>query len=128
MTGVQTCALPILFISHDLSVVRHVSDRVAMMYLGRIVEIGRTEDIFSSPRHPYTRALLDSAPRLAADGAPAQEIRPIRGELPSPINPPSGCAFHQRCAYAQQRCKNELPVLRPLGDQREAACHFPLGG
>ena len=120
--------LTMLFISHDLSVVRHVSDRVAMMYLGRIVEIGRTEDIFSSPRHPYTRALLDSAPRLAADGAPAQEIRPIRGELPSPINPPSGCAFHQRCAYAQERCKNELPVLRPSGDQREAACHFPLEG
>ena len=119
--------LTMLFISHDLSVVRHVSDRVAMMYLGRIVEIGRTEDIFNSPRHPYTRALLDSAPRLAADGAPAQEIRPIRGELPSPINPPSGCAFHQRCAYAQERCKNELPILRPSGDQREAACHFPLG-
>ena len=119
--------LTMLFISHDLSVVRHVSDRVAMMYLGRIVETGRTEDIFESPRHPYTRALLDSAPRLAADGAPAQDIRPIRGELPSPINPPSGCAFHQRCAYAQERCKKELPVLRPSGDQREAACHFPLG-
>ena len=120
--------LTMLFISHDLSVVRHVSDRVAMMYLGRIVETGRTEDIFNTPRHPYTRALLDSAPRLAADGAPAQDIRPIRGELPSPINPPSGCAFHQRCAYAQERCKKELPVLRPSGDQREAACHFPLGG
>ena len=118
--------LTMLFISHDLSVVRHVSDRVAIMYLGRIVETGRTEDIFIAPSHPYTRALLDSAPRLAADGAPVQDIHPIRGELPSPIHPPPGCAFHQRCPFAQERCKQELPVLRPTGDQREAACHFPL--
>ncbi len=119
--------LTMLFISHDLSVVRHVSDRVAIMYLGRIVEAGQTEAIFTAPRHPYTRALLDSAPRLAADGAPVQDIHPIRGELPSPINPPPGCAFHQRCAFAQERCKAELPLLRPSGDQRETACHFPLG-
>ena len=118
--------LTMLFISHDLSVVRHVSDRLAIMYLGRIVELGRTEDIFRAPRHPYTRALLDSAPRLAAAGEPVQDIRPIRGELPSPINPPPGCAFHQRCAYAQARCKSELPRLRPAGELREAACHFPL--
>ena len=96
------------------------------MYLGRIVELGPTEDIFRAPRHPYTRALLDSAPRLAAPGAPVQDIRPIRGELPSPINPPPGCAFHQRCAYAQARCKTELPRLLPAGEMREAACHFPL--
>ncbi len=118
--------LTMLFISHDLSVVRHVSDRVAIMYLGRIVELGPTEAIFAAPRHPYTRALLDSAPRLAADGAPAQEIRPIQGELPSPLNPPPGCAFHQRCAFAQARCQRELPILRPSGEAREAACHFPL--
>jgi oligopeptide/dipeptide ABC transporter ATP-binding protein len=118
--------LTMLFISHDLSVVRHVSDRVAIMYLGRIVEIGPTEEIFAAPRHPYTRALLDSAPRLAADGAPEQDIRPIRGELPSPLNPPPGCAFHQRCPFAQDRCKRELPLLRPSGGLREAACHFPL--
>jgi oligopeptide/dipeptide ABC transporter ATP-binding protein len=118
--------LTMLFISHDLSVVRHVSDRLAIMYLGRIVELGRTEDIFRAPRHPYTRALLDSAPRLAAASEPVQDIRPIRGELPSPINPPPGCAFHQRCAYAQARCKSELPRLQPAGDLREAACHFPL--
>ena len=118
--------LTMLFISHDLSVVRHVSDRVAIMYLGRIVEIGRTEDIFNSPRHPYTRALLDSAPRLAQDGSPAQEIHPIQGELPSPINPPPGCAFHQRCAFAQARCHSELPQLKPSGNEREVACHFPL--
>lgn len=118
--------LTMLFISHDLSVVRHVSDRVAIMYLGRIVEIGPTEQIFTAPRHPYTRALLDSAPRLVADGAPAQDIRPIRGELPSPIDPPTGCAFHQRCAFAQDRCAKELPLLRPLGERQQAACHFPL--
>jgi len=118
--------LTMLFISHDLSVVRHVSDRLAIMYLGRIVELGRTEDIFRAPRHPYTRALLDSAPRLAAAGEPVQDIRPIRGELPSPINPPPGCAFHQRCAYAEARCKSELPRLQPAGDLHEAACHFPL--
>ena len=120
--------LTMLFISHDLSVVRHVSDRVAIMYLGRIVEIGPTEGIFVAPRHPYTRALLDSAPRLAQDGAPVQDIRPIRGELPSPIHPPPGCAFHQRCAFAQERCKQELPLLRPSGARRETACHFPLPG
>ena len=118
--------LTMLFISHDLSVVRHVSDRVAIMYLGRIVEIGPTESIFNAPRHPYTRALLDSAPRLAQDGAPVQDIRPIQGELPSPIHPPPGCAFHQRCAFAQERCKQERPLLRPHGERREAACHFPL--
>jgi peptide/nickel transport system ATP-binding protein len=118
--------LTMLFISHDLSVVRHVSDRVAIMYLGRIVETGPTEQIFKAPHHPYTRALLDSAPRLAADGAPVQDIRPIHGELPSPINPPPGCAFHQRCAFAQDRCKNELPLLRSFGEAQQAACHYPL--
>ncbi len=121
--------LTMLFISHDLSVVRHVSDQVAIMYLGRIVELGRTEQIFKSPRHPYTRALIDSAPRLAADGSPVQDIQPIRGELPSPINPPSGCAFHLRCVQAQETCKTDLPGLRALGATdglHEAACHFPL--
>ena len=118
--------LTMLFISHDLSVVRHVSDRVAIMYLGRIVELGATERIFATPRHPYTRALLDSAPRLAADGAPVQNIQPIDGELPSPINPPPGCAFHQRCVYAQPRCSSELPLLRPEAAPHQTACHFPL--
>ncbi|HVE47982.1 MAG TPA: oligopeptide/dipeptide ABC transporter ATP-binding protein [Casimicrobiaceae bacterium] len=118
--------LTMLFISHDLSVVRHVSDRVAIMYLGRIVEIGPTEAIFAAPRHPYTRALLDSAPRLAADGAPEQDIRPIRGELPSPADPPPGCAFHQRCPFAQDRCNRDIPLLLPSGNRREAACHYPL--
>ena len=94
--------------------------------LFRSVESGPTESIFAAPRHPYTRALLDSAPRLAADGAAVQDILPIQGELPSPLHPPPGCAFHQRCAFAQERCKRELPLLRASGKAREAACHFPL--
>ena len=116
-----------LFISHDLSVVRHVSDRVAIMYLGRIVELGPTEAIFAAPRHPYTRALLDSAPRLAADGAAGagHPADPRRASLAAssatglrlspalPVRP--GIAANGNC-----RC------LRPLGDLREAACHFPL--
>jgi oligopeptide/dipeptide ABC transporter ATP-binding protein len=118
--------LTMLFISHDLSVVRHVSDRVAIMYLGRIVELGQTATIFASPRHPYTRALLDSAPRLAADGSPVQDVVPIVGELPSPLNPPPGCAFHQRCAFARERCTSERPVLTALSPLHEAACHLPL--
>jgi oligopeptide/dipeptide ABC transporter ATP-binding protein len=118
--------LTMLFISHDLSVVQHVSDRVAIMYLGRIVELGLTKDIFGNPRHPYTRALLDSAPRLAADGSPVQNVVPILGELPSPLNPPPGCAFHQRCAFARERCKSERPLLSQLSPSHEAACHFPL--
>jgi peptide/nickel transport system ATP-binding protein len=125
--------LTILFISHDLGVVRHVSDRVAIMYLGRIVELGPTERIFANPRHPYTRALLDSAPRLAADGAPVQDIRPIAGELPSPLAPPPGCAFHLRCPFAQERCKVERPMLVASSPDNmlaghEQACHYPLDG
>ena len=118
--------LAYLFVSHDLAVVEHIGHRIAVMYLGRIVELGPTGQIFEAPRHPYTRALLDSAPRLAADGAPVQDIQPIRGELPSPIRPPPGCAFHQRCAHAQPRCQSELPILRPAGSSHQTACHFPL--
>ena len=119
--------LTMLFISHDLSVVRHVSDRVAIMYLGRIVEIGETETIFNDPRHHYTRALLDSAPRLASDGDPVAEIRPIRGELPSPLSPPSGCAFRLRCPRAEDRCSRDVPVLETAGAGLDVACHYPLG-
>jgi oligopeptide/dipeptide ABC transporter ATP-binding protein len=118
--------LTMLFISHDLSVVRHVSDRVAIMYLGRIVELGLSADIFTNPRHPYTRALLDSAPRLASDGSPVPDVVPIIGELPSPLNPPPGCAFHQRCSFARERCAVDQPILSALSLSHEAACHFPL--
>lgn len=117
--------LTMLFISHDLSVVRHVSDRIAIMYLGRIVELGEAADVFASPRHPYTRALIDSAPKLVLDDSQTV-FKAISGELPSPLNPPPGCAFHLRCPYAQKVCSVERPLLRPDGQGRQFACHFPL--
>ncbi len=113
--------LTMLFISHDLGLVRHVSDRIAIMYLGRIVETGDTQAIFAAPRHPYTRALLDSMPKLRLDADAAVDFRPIRGELPSPLDPPAGCHFHLRCPHAQDTCATERPELRVLGD-RQVAC------
>lgn len=118
--------LTMLFISHDLSVVRHISDRVAIMYLGRIVETGPTEEIYRAPRHPYTRALLDSVPRLVTDSAELVTFRPIAGELPSPLAPPPGCHFHLRCARAEARCRTDSPARMPCGAGRDVACHFPL--
>ncbi len=120
-------SLTLLFISHDLGVVRHVCDRVAIMYLGRIVEIGPAQAIYASPRHPYAQALLDSVPRLAA-GEEETAFRPIAGELPSPLAPPPGCHFHLRCPFAQARCRGEIPALVADGAGRAVACHFPLRG
>ena len=111
--------LTCLFISHDLGVVRHVSDRVAIMYLGRIVESGEAARIYAAPRHPYTRALLASSPRL--DGAAA--LQPIAGELPSPLAPPPGCAFHPRCPLATELCRAERPPLTPRDGDHLVACH-----
>jgi oligopeptide/dipeptide ABC transporter ATP-binding protein len=116
--------LTMLFISHDLGAVRHLSDRVAIMYLGRIVEIGDAKRIYNAPLHPYTRALLDSVPKLVLADAAAVDFRPIQGEPPSPLSPPSGCHFHQRCPIAQARCRSEVPVLKPLSSGRAAACHL----
>ncbi len=115
--------LTVLFVAHDLRLVRHISHRVAVMYLGEIVEIGETEALFSAPRHPYTRALLDAAPDLN----PAHRSRVIaaRGELPSPLAPPSGCRFHPRCPYAFDRCSVEHPGLAWRGPAHRAACHLP---
>jgi oligopeptide/dipeptide ABC transporter ATP-binding protein len=119
--------LTMLFISHDLGVVRHVSDRVAIMYLGRIVEIGPTSDIYDRPAHPYTRALLDSVPKLVTDGDDLIDFRPIAGELPSPLSPPPGCAFHLRCPRMSEQCRHDLPALQTTGtDRRQAACHHQL--
>ena len=113
--------LAYLFISHDLSVVRHISNDVMVMYLGRAAEQGPKERIFGRPLHPYTRALLASTPSVD----PAHRAEPIvlKGELPSPLDPPDGCAFHQRCPFARERCAAEPPPLREI-DGRQVACHF----
>ena len=116
--------LTYLFISHDLSVVRHISDRTGVMFLGRICELGPTEELFASPRHPYTRFLLNAVPVPN----PHKRDEPkelLSGEMPSPVNLPSGCRFHTRCPYATDRCRTEEPELASLNG-REVACHYPL--
>ena len=116
----QRLGVAYLFISHNLQVVRHIGDSVAVMYLGRIVEIGPKATVFARPAHPYTRALMASTPSL--DPKARRERVAVKGELPSPLNPPPGCAFHKRCPYAVDRCRTDLPVLEPLGDA-QVACH-----
>jgi dipeptide transport system ATP-binding protein len=114
--------LAYLFISHDLSVVRHVADEVIVMYLGRPIEQGPRDDVFERPLHPYTRALQASSP--STDPGKRSQRLAIKGELPSPINPPTGCAFHPRCPYANERCRVEVPALQPFdGSQHYHACH-----
>ncbi len=116
----QEMGIAYLFISHNLQVVRHIADAVLVMYLGKTVEEGPKATIFARPAHPYTRALLASTPSLAAAGRGARVA--LGGELPSPLNPPSGCAFHKRCPHAIARCVTEVPALAPLGIAR-VACH-----
>ncbi|HIG87717.1 MAG TPA: dipeptide ABC transporter ATP-binding protein [Planctomycetes bacterium] len=111
-----------IFIAHDLSVVRYISDSVAVMYLGRIVESGTAQQIFDDPQHPYTRALLSAIPH--ADPSKRGERIPMTGEIPSPIHPPSGCHFHTRCALAEDRCRSEWPASVALGAGHQAACHL----
>jgi len=118
--------LTAVFISHDLGVVRHVSDRVAIMYLGRIVELADAAPLFDKPAHPYTRALLESVPKL---GAGRGAFSPVAGEIPSPLNPPPGCPFHPRCPMAGPRCRVERPLLLPGPDTPgDVACHLHNGG
>jgi peptide/nickel transport system ATP-binding protein len=116
--------LTYLFISHDLGVVRHLSDRVAIMYLGRVVEEGPSEELFAKPNHPYTVALLAEIPRLDTR---RRQFVPVKGEIPSPLDPPSGCHFHPRCPHAMERCKVEAPVLKEIAPGRRAACHLNDG-
>ena len=124
----QRLGLAYLFIAHDLAVVRHVSDRIAVMYLGRIVEIADRVEIYRAPLHPYTQALLAAVP--VAD--PAVEARrqrvTVTGEIPSAMNPPSGCRFHTRCPHVMARCKTDDPVLRDMGAGRAVACHLQANG
>ncbi len=113
--------LTYLFISHNLGVVSHISDRVAIMYLGRVVEIAPTERVFDHANHPYTQALLKELPSLEAG---RRDYQPIKGELPSPLDPPTGCTFHPRCPHAMARCKVERPELRMISPEHFSACHL----
>ncbi|WP_133010829.1 peptide ABC transporter ATP-binding protein [Marinomonas flavescens] len=113
--------LSYVFISHDLSVVEHIADDVMVMYLGKVVEQGSCEQLFNNPKHPYTLALLSSTPQLSPEKR-RKRIK-LEGELPSPLNPPSGCAFHGRCSYANDRCRSETPLLRTEDDSHLIACH-----
>ena len=117
----QRLNLTYLFISHDLGVVQHISDRVVIMYLGRVVETARTEELFAKPNHPYTQALLANVPTLESR---RKSFSLIKGEIPSPINPPTGCHFHPRCPTTTSRCKAERPVLKEIAPQHWSACHL----
>jgi len=116
--------LTLLFIAHDLAVVKAVSDRVAVMYLGRLCEVGPSEQLFTKPAHPYTELLIEAIPVPDPDVRPAESV--AVGEPPSPIAPPSGCRFRTRCPRADQRCRDEVPELRPVAPGQYAACHHPL--
>jgi oligopeptide transport system ATP-binding protein len=122
----EELGLTYLFIAHGLQVVRHISDRVAVMYLGRIMEAGPTEEAYRAPLHPYTKALLEAAPEPVPG---ADRVRTVlKGEVPSPANPPPGCVFHTRCPLAEPRCRAEIPALRDFGQGRTVACHLAAQG
>jgi oligopeptide/dipeptide ABC transporter ATP-binding protein len=123
----EEMGLSYLFIAHDLAVVKHISDRIAIMYLGQLMETGGADEIYEDPKHPYTRALIAAIP----EPDPSRRGKPkmvLEGDVPSPINPPSGCVFHTRCPHVQDRCRTEKPALRDLiasdGGSRQVACHF----
>jgi len=119
-------SLTLLFISHDLSVIRHISNRLAVMYLGRIVETGTNEQVYSQPAHPYTHALLSAVPVPDPDMEKNRKRIILKGEPPSPINPPPGCPFHPRCPYAKEKCSTIQPEFEPVEEGHRVACHFPL--
>jgi len=118
----EELGLAYLFISHDLAVMRHISHRIAVMYLGRIVEYATTKQIFTNGQHPYTEALLSAVP--VPDPAIKRKKRILQGDVPSPVNPPSGCHFHTRCPYAVPRCKVEVPLLREIAPGHHVSCHL----
>ena len=118
--------LTYVFIAHDLGVVRHVSNRIAVMYLGEIVELADAEALYAGPAHPYTEALLSAVPEIDDGTTPIRQRIVLPGDVPSAIAKPGGCGFHPRCRYAQERCRVEHPVLREVAPGRQAACHFPL--
>ena len=118
--------LTYVFIAHDLSVVRQVSTRIAVMYLGSIVELGQADDIFSKPAHPYTQALISAVPVADINKSGSRKRIVLSGDVPSAINPPAGCRFHPRCPMVQERCRVERPVLAVQPKGRQVACHFPL--
>ncbi len=122
----EQLGLTYVFIAHDLSVVRQIASRVAVMYLGAIVELGDTDAVLHRPAHPYTAALISAIPEPVVGGRASRTV--LTGEVPSPVSPPAGCRFHTRCPQAQPRCRAEAPPLRAAGAMREAACHFPLAG
>jgi peptide/nickel transport system ATP-binding protein len=117
--------LTMIFVSHDLAVIRKVSDRVGVMYLGKICEVGTSTSVYERPRHPYTRALLDAVP--SPDPTVGFRGLALEGEIPSPLNPPSGCRFRTRCRFARDHCREVEPQLRMIEEDHFVACHFPLG-
>ncbi|MGH7002661.1 MAG: oligopeptide/dipeptide ABC transporter ATP-binding protein, partial [Alphaproteobacteria bacterium] len=117
----QERGLTYVVISHDLAVIRHLADRIMVMYLGRMVEDGPAADILDTPRHPYTQQLLDAS---LASATAAGSAETLPGEFPNPLAPPTGCSFHPRCPRAVTRCRLDAPSMRPLAPQRQAACHF----
>jgi oligopeptide/dipeptide ABC transporter ATP-binding protein len=124
----QELGIAFVFIAHDLAVVRHFSQRVAVMYLGKIVEVADREDLYGNPRHPYTRALLSAVPEATVDETPARERIRLQGDVPSPINPPSGCRFRTRCWKATEKCASEAPPLVQVEGNKPGhltACHYP---
>jgi peptide/nickel transport system ATP-binding protein len=118
----QEFHLTYLFVAHNLSVVEHISDRVAVMYVGRLVEMASSEDLYGHPQHPYTEALLSAVPKPDPRN-PSTRV-PLEGQVPDPANAPPGCHFHPRCRYARDRCKTDIPALREVRPDHYAACHF----